>query len=59
MKISFKLTLLMFALSVFAVGAVGVTLLARSRSTISGLAPKYSTSINMVASSQVSTFLET
>jgi len=59
MKISFKLTAIMFLLSLFSIGVVSVVLLLRSRSAISDLTKKYATSIAKESSLEISEFLET
>jgi methyl-accepting chemotaxis protein len=59
MKISFKLTAIMFLLSLFSIGVVSVVLLARSRSAISDLTRDYATAIAKESSLKISEFLET
>jgi len=59
MKISFKLTAIMFLLSLFSIGVVSVVLLARSRSAISDLTRNYATVIAKESSLEISKFLET
>jgi len=59
MKIGFKLTVIMFVLSLFSIGTISIVLLARSRSTISDLTKKYATTIANESSAEISKFLET
>ena len=59
MKIGFKLTAIMFVLSLFSIGTVSVVLLTRSRSAISDLTTKYATTIAKESSLEISKFLET
>jgi len=59
MKIGFKLTVIMFVLSLFSIGTVSIVLLTRSRSTISDLTKKYATTIANESSAEISEFLET
>jgi len=59
MKISIKLTAIMFVLSLFSIGTVSVVLLTRSRSAISDLTKKYATTIAKESSLEISKFLET
>jgi len=59
MKIGFKLTIIMIALSLFSIAAVGITLLLRSRSEIGGLANTYALASARESASELGKFLET
>jgi len=59
MKIGFKLTAIMFVLSLFSIGTVSIVLLTRSRYIISDLTKKYATTIAKESSAEISKFLET
>jgi len=58
MKISFKLTAIMVALGLFAIASVSITLLVRSRSSISGLSEQYALSMAHESASLVDNFLD-
>jgi len=45
MKISLKLMVIMIALGLFSVASVGITLLLRSRGSITGISEKYALSM--------------
>jgi len=59
MRISFKLTAIMFVLSLFSIGSVSVVLIIRSRATVSELTHNYATTIAKESSVEISKFLET
>jgi methyl-accepting chemotaxis protein len=59
MKINFKLTAIMVALGLFAVASVSITLLVRSRASITGLSEKYAVSMANDSASYVAIFLNT
>ena len=58
MKIGIKLTLLMIVLNIFSISAVGVVLLARSQSNITGLANANALSFARESSWEIKTYLE-
>jgi methyl-accepting chemotaxis protein len=58
MKISFKLMSIMTALGLFAVASVSITLLVRSRSSITGLSEKYAVSMANDSAADITNFLE-
>jgi len=59
MKISLKLTVIMVTLGLFAIGAVSVTLILRSRTSISGLSEQYARSMANDSAADISNFLAT
>jgi methyl-accepting chemotaxis protein len=58
MKIGFKLTAIMVALGLFAVASVGITLLLRSRASITGLSEQYALGMAHDSATDVGNFLE-
>jgi methyl-accepting chemotaxis protein len=58
MKIGFKLTAIMVALGLFAVASVGITLLVRSRTSITGISEQYALSMAHDSAADVGNFLE-
>jgi methyl-accepting chemotaxis protein len=58
MKISFKLTVIMVALGLFAIASVSITLLVRSRASISGLSEHYVISMANDSAADVTNFIE-
>jgi hypothetical protein len=58
MKISFKLTAIMVALGLFAIASVSITLLVRSRSSITELSEQYALSMAHDSAENVGNFLE-
>jgi methyl-accepting chemotaxis protein len=58
MKIGFKLTAIMVVLGMFAVGAVGTTLIVRSQSTIIKLSEEYAVSMGKDSAADVVNFLD-
>jgi len=58
MKISFKLMVIMIALGLFSVASVGITLLIRSRSSITGVSEQYALSMAEDSASQIRVFLD-
>jgi methyl-accepting chemotaxis protein len=58
MKITFKLTVIMVALSLLGIATVGISLLMRSRSAIQDLSQKYTATIARESASKVSKILE-
>jgi methyl-accepting chemotaxis protein len=58
MKIGFKLTAIMVALGLFAIASVSITLLARSRSSISGLSEQYAVSMANDSAADITNFIE-
>jgi len=58
MKISLKLSLIMVALGLFAIAAVSITLLVRSRASISGLSEKYVVSMANDSAADITNFIQ-
>jgi len=58
MKINFKLTAIMVALGLFAIASVSITLLIRSRTSITGLSQQYALSMAHDSAENVGSFLE-
>jgi len=58
MKIGFKLTVFMVALSLISIGLVGIVLLNRARANITDLAYKYAQSLGEKGAGNVKTYLE-
>jgi len=58
MKISFKLMVIMIALGLFSVASVGITLLIRSRGSITGISEQYALSMAKDSASQIRVFLD-
>ncbi|MDR2731179.1 MAG: methyl-accepting chemotaxis protein [Treponema sp.] len=58
MKIGLKLMGIMVALGLFAVASVGITLLIRSRSSITGISEQYAISMANDSAADISSFLE-
>jgi methyl-accepting chemotaxis protein len=58
MKIGFKLTAIMVALGLFAIASVSITLLARSRSSISGLSEQYAISMANDSAADITNFID-
>jgi len=59
MKISFKLMTIMVALGLFAIASVSITLLVRSRGTITGISEKYALSMAHDSAAYITNFLDT
>jgi len=58
MKISLKLSVIMIALGLFAVASVGITLLIRSRSSISGISEQYAIAMSRDSAQEIRSFLD-
>jgi len=58
MKISLKLTVIMVALGLFAIASVSVTLLIRSRTSISGLSEKYVLTMANGSAADITNFIQ-
>jgi len=58
MKIGFKLTMIMVALGLFAVAAVGITLLVRSQGSITNISEQYALSMAKDSAAGIDNFLE-
>jgi methyl-accepting chemotaxis protein len=58
MKIGYKITAIMVALGLFAVASVSITLLARSRTSITGISEKFALSMANDSASKVAIFLD-
>ncbi len=59
MRISFKLIIIMVAMNLFSIGAVGITLLLRAQNNISGLAYNVVDMSGEASASKISAYLET
>jgi methyl-accepting chemotaxis protein len=58
MKIGFKLSAIMVVLGLFAVASVSITLLLRSRTSVTGLSEKYTVSMTNDSAAEVRNFLD-
>jgi methyl-accepting chemotaxis protein len=58
MKISFKLTVIMVALGLFAIASVSITLLIRSRASISGLSEQYAVTMANDSAADITNFIQ-
>jgi methyl-accepting chemotaxis protein len=58
MKIGFKLTAIMVALGLFAIASVGITLLVRSRTSITTVSEQYTVSMARESSANIASFLD-
>jgi methyl-accepting chemotaxis protein len=58
MKIGFKLTVILVALGLFAIATVSITLLIKSRASISGLSEKYAVSMANDSAADITNFIQ-
>jgi methyl-accepting chemotaxis protein len=58
MKIGFKLTVILVAVGLFAIASVSITLLVRSRSSISGLSEQYAVSMANDSAADITNFFQ-